>query len=142
MDGTCARSRSLQNTKPSAIFRVRDPKREASAAPVTATLGISVETLDEVERQMQALGASKPAPNAMVLAKGGREAQLTDAAQLAAPIGTCTAHAAQNIFTYLSSFAPESAPQAVPLLQRWLDQFQRKLQTQGLGFLLRSEGDS
>lgn len=50
--------------------------------------------------------------------------------------------AAQNIFTYLSSFAPESAPQAVPLLQRWLDQFQRKLQTQGLSFLLKGEGDS
>lgn len=57
-------------------------------------------------------------------------------------MGVALTHAAQNIFTYLSSFAPESAPQAVPLLQRWLDQFQRKLQTQGLAFLLKGEGDS
>jgi len=47
--------------------------------------------------------------------------------------------AAQNVFAYLTSFAPDAAPQAVPLLQRWLDQFQRKLQAQGVQFLLRSE---
>jgi len=41
------------------------------------------------------------------------------------------------VFSYLSSFAPDSAPQAVPLLQRWLEQFQRKLQTQGVEFLLK-----
>lgn len=84
--------RSIQNTKPSAIFRVRDPKREPSVGAITATLGISVETLDEVDRQMQTLQSAKPAQGAMVLAKSGREAQVTEAAQLAAPIGTWGLH--------------------------------------------------
>ncbi|WFD39894.1 uncharacterized protein MJAP1_002876 [Malassezia japonica] len=105
----------LQNTKPSAIFRVRDPKRQQSAVPITASLGLAFETLDELERQMQTLSSSKPAANAVVLSRSGPEAQAAEAAQLAAPI-------AQNVFSYLSSFAPDSAPQAVPLLQRWLDQ--------------------
>lgn len=84
--------RSIQNTKPSAIFRVRDPKREPSVGAITATLGISVETLDEVDRQMQTLQSAKPAQGTMVLAKSGREAQVTEAAQLAAPIGTWGLH--------------------------------------------------
>jgi len=113
----------LQNTKPSAIFRIRDPKRD-QMQPRTATLGISIETLDEVERQMQTL--AKPPEQALT-----RPPTITQAAQLAIPI-------AQNVFAYLSSFAPDSAPQAVPLLQRWLEQFERKLQSQGLDFLLRN----
>ncbi|WFC97441.1 hypothetical protein MYAM1_000154 [Malassezia yamatoensis] len=77
---------SIQNTKPSAIFRVRDPKRDPSMGPVTATLGISVETLEQVEQEMQTLGDSKPASNSMVLAKNGPASPLNEAAQLAAPI--------------------------------------------------------
>ena len=65
---------------------------ELSSDAITATLGISVETLDEVDRQMQTLQSAKPAQGAMVLAKSGREAQVTEAAQLAAPIGTWGLH--------------------------------------------------
>ena len=137
-------TRSLRNAKPSAIFRIRDPKKDLATAapPRTATLGISVEPEAEVERQMQAMqhaesaprssGASQQ-PGALVAAsRANPESIMTQAVQLAP-------HIAQNLFSYLSSFAPDSAPQTVPLLQRWLDQFQRKLQTQGLGFLIKSE---
>lgn len=125
----------LQNTKPSAIFRIRDPKRDQVPPGMmrTATLGISIETLDEVERQMQSLSSSSQSTpsNALALAaKSQPNTLMQQAAQLAAPI-------AQNVFSYLSSFAPDSAPQAVPLLQRWLEQFERKLQAQGIEFLLR-----
>lgn len=48
---------------------------------------------------------------------------------------------ASNIFSYLSSFAPDSAPQTVPLLKRWLEQFERKLKAQGIGFLARAEAE-
>jgi protein Hikeshi len=48
---------------------------------------------------------------------------------------------ASNIFSYLSSFAPDSAPQTVPLLKRWLEQFERKLRAQGIGFLARAEAE-
>lgn len=49
--------------------------------------------------------------------------------------------AAQNIFSYLSSFAPDSAPQTVPLLQKWLEQFERKLKMQGSAWLEKQGGD-
>ena len=83
---------SLQNTKPSAIFRIRDPHRDTAtgAAPSTATLGISVETLDLVEREMQTLGRSSAAPPSSALALASRtnpDTLLAQAAQLAAPIG-------------------------------------------------------
>lgn len=135
----------LQNTKPSAIFRIRDPQREHAAGARVATLGISIETLDEVERQMQSMargssssgssgsGAAGSSTDTSALAVAARQSPSTlvaQAEQLASPI-------AQSLFAYLSSFAPDSAPQAVPLLQRWLEQFERKLHTQGLEFLLR-----
>ncbi|SHO79296.1 Similar to S.cerevisiae protein OPI10 (Protein with a possible role in phospholipid biosynthesis) [Malassezia sympodialis ATCC 42132] len=124
----------LLNTKPSAIFRLRDARREAPApGPQTATLGLSIEPLDVIEREMQAIGKSAQAEPPQALALAARtqpDTLVQQAAQLAAPI-------AQQVFSYLSSFAPDSAPQAVPLLQRWLEQFQRKLQTQGVEFLLK-----
>ncbi|WFD20774.1 hypothetical protein MCAP1_003028 [Malassezia caprae] len=124
----------LLNTKPSAIFRLRDAKREAPApGPRPATLGLSIEPIDEIERQMQAIGKSAQSEPSQALALAARaqpDTLVQQAAQLAAPI-------AQQVFSYLSSFAPDSAPQTVPLLQRWLEQFQRKLQTQGVEFLLK-----
>ena len=45
--------------------------------------------------------------------------------------------AASNAFSFLSSFAPDSAPQTVPLLKRWLEQFERKVKGQGVGFLAK-----
>lgn len=58
----------------------------------TATLGISIETLDEVERQMQSLSSSSQSTpsNALALAaKSQPNTLMQQAAQLAAPIGTC-----------------------------------------------------
>jgi len=57
----------------------------------TATLGISIETLDEVERQMQSLSSSSQSTpsNALALAaKSQPNTLMQQAAQLAAPIGT------------------------------------------------------
>ena len=84
----------MQNTKPSAIFRIRDPKRDQVPPGMmrTATLGISIETLDEVERQMQSLSSSSQSTpsNALALAaKSQPNTLMQQAAQLAAPIGTC-----------------------------------------------------
>lgn len=45
--------------------------------------------------------------------------------------------AATNAFSYLSSFAPDSSPSTVPLLKRWLEQFERKVKSQGVGFLAK-----
>ena len=90
----------LQNTKPSAIFRIRDPKREAAAVPGmtrTATLGISIEALADVERQMQSLTGNAPpatsTPNQAsqslaLAAKTSPDSLLQQASALAAPIGT------------------------------------------------------
>lgn len=50
---------------------------------------------------------------------------------------TITPDAATNVFSYLSSFAPDSATQTVPLLKRWLEQFERKVKGQGVGFLAK-----
>ena len=88
--------------------------------------------MQHAEAAPRSSGASQQ-PGALVAAsRANPESIMTQAVQLAP-------HIAQNLFSYLSSFAPDSAPQTVPLLQRWLDQFQRKLQTQGLGFLIKSE---
>lgn len=123
---------SLRNNKASAIFRIRDPKRQISV-PTSATLGISIETDAEIDRQMSLLNSSSATPsNALVSTKADPNTVATQASQIAPFI-------AQNVFSYLMSFAPDSAPQAVPLLQRWLEQFQRKLQSQGLSFLLKNE---
>lgn len=60
---------------------------------------------------------------------------------------TCTASIlsppvlASNIYSYLGSFAPDSAPQTVPLLKRWLEHFERKVKGQGIGFLANAEAD-
>lgn len=124
---------SLRNTKPSAIFRIRDPKRQKNV-PTSATLGISVETDTDIDRQMDLLdtGSSSAPSNALVSTKSDPNAMAAQVSQLAPFV-------AQNVFSYLMSFAPDSAPQAVPLLQRWLEQFQRKLQSQGLSFLFKNE---
>lgn len=95
-----AGSPSLLNTKPSAIFRVRgtDAPAAAGGAPArTATLGISIEPLEQVERQMQAMPGKAPASDAgstsLALASRGAAsgAPAPLAAQLAVPIGTCGA---------------------------------------------------
>lgn len=131
---------SLRNTKPSAIFRISDPKGEsarAAAGPQTATLGISIEPDAEVDRHVNAMnggvGKAPPASTALVSASEKNPAAIMAQATQLAP------YIAQNAFSYLSSFAPDSAPQTMPLLQRWLEQFQRKVQTQGLDYLLKTD---
>lgn len=39
---------------------------------------------------------------------------------------------AENLYNYLTSFAPDSAPQALPLLSKWMEQFQQKLKSRGV----------
>lgn len=127
----------LRNTKPSAIFKVSKP----ASVPETATLGISIEPDHLVDRQIATLASSSsnantgantfaltqsPAPTAT--GQGGEAAALTIAPKIA-----------KNAFSYLSSFAPDSAPQTVPLLQKWLEQLERKLRAQGVGFLDKQE---
>ena len=82
----------MLNTKPSAIVRLRDARREAPApGPQTATLGLSIEPLDVIEREMQAIGKSAQAEPPQALALAARtqpDTLVQQAAQLAAPIGT------------------------------------------------------
>ncbi|TKY90092.1 hypothetical protein EX895_000090 [Sporisorium graminicola] len=125
----------LRNTKPSAIFKVTKP----ASTPDTATLGISIEPDQLVDQQIATLSSATSAANAAPgtqfaltlpapAAQGGEAAALTIAPKIA-----------KNAFSYLSSFAPDSAPQTVPLLQKWLEQLERKLRAQGVGFLDKQE---
>lgn len=128
----------LRNTKPSAIFKV-NPPTTSSLPPqqgITATLGISIEPDHLVDSQIAALHSSSTTP----LASGGETRFALTSAKPAASNAQATAlevapKLAKNAFAYLSSFAPDSAPQTVPLLQKWLEQLERKLRTQGLAFL-------
>ncbi|CAO1624922.1 unnamed protein product [Sympodiomycopsis kandeliae] len=127
----------LKNDKPSAIFRL---KSMASSVTSTGMLGISIETEEGVNEQMARLsssteheigasaGSSTGPSTALVRAGNSIDPQM---ALLLAP------KIANNIFSYLSSFAPDSAPQTISLLQKWLEQFQRKLKMQGSEFLER-----
>lgn len=118
----------IRNTKPSAIFKVTPP----TSLPPTeaeATLGISIEPDTLVDQQIATLQTS----TALVPAKTATTASASDTALALAP------KIAKNAFSYLSSFAPDSAPQTVPLLQKWLEQLERKLRSQGPGFLDKQE---
>ncbi|SJX60093.1 uncharacterized protein SRS1_11407 [Sporisorium reilianum f. sp. reilianum] len=121
----------LRNTKPSAIFKVTKP----ATVPETATLGISIEPDQLVDQQLASLSSASAGANQFALttspaptAQGGDAAALTIAPKIA-----------KNAFSYLSSFAPDSAPQTAPLLQKWLEQLERKLRAQGPGFLDKQE---
>lgn len=110
----------IRNTKPSAIFKVNPPPSQAGAT--TATLGISIEPDALVDEQIATLPAAAAATSA-------KQAEALDVAP----------KIARNAFAYLSSFAPDSAPQTAPLLQKWLEQLERKLRTQGAAFLDKQE---
>ncbi|UZJ53158.1 hypothetical protein CBS101457_002478 [Exobasidium rhododendri] len=157
----------LKNEKPSAIFRIKGltqhstPSSSSSstmqppvtAATNTAAIGISLESAVDVDTQMANLKGKD--------VSGGRAAVGTDmdgmqvesegpesmALIMSGPATDTSAHAtmalalapriANNAFSYLSSFAPDSAPQTVPLLKKWLEQFERKIKGQGIGFLAK-----
>ncbi|KAL9938465.1 hypothetical protein V8E36_003088 [Tilletia maclaganii] len=145
----------LKNSKPSAFFRIRLPGGAASTVGpngdppkgipgLTATIGISIEPDALVDQQM----ATLPAPSSTLSNAGNANNPQPSEAGALVPFRASTIPAegldvalsvapkiAQNAFDYLSSFAPDSAPQTVPLLQKWLEQLQRKLKAQGVGFL-------
>ncbi|KAN0066260.1 hypothetical protein ACQY0O_000354 [Thecaphora frezii] len=154
----------LRNTKPSAIFRLRGSAVPSSATSasgssalftganastnfagaaqsVTATLGISIEGDEVVDAQMatlQAQQAQNSSTTSTALVPAGATAAMDRAKALEAALALAP-KIAKNAFSYLSSFAPDSAPQTVPLLQKWLEQLERKLRTQGIEFLDKAD---
>ncbi|EPQ32285.1 uncharacterized protein PFL1_00482 [Pseudozyma flocculosa PF-1] len=121
----------------------------AGAQSVTATLGISIEPDDVVDAQMAALSAQQGqnqngshgsaaagSSTALVPARSAPSADPNTAVDIALALAP---KIAKNAFSYLSSFAPDSAPQTVPLLQKWLEQLERKLRSQGPDFLDKAE---
>ncbi|GAC96635.1 hypothetical protein PHSY_004218 [Pseudozyma hubeiensis SY62] len=128
---------AVRNTKPSAIFKVTKPS-SLPAPDATATLGISIEPDNVVDEQLQKLKAPTPAAGmSLALTQGGAAAAGAGGAEGAAL--TLAPKIAKNAFSYLSSWAPDSAPQTVPLLQKWLEQLERKLRAQGVGWLDKQE---
>ncbi|SPO19711.1 uncharacterized protein UTRI_00102_B [Ustilago trichophora] len=130
----------LRNTKPSAIFKVTPPSSfSSSAAGGSATLGISIEPDHVVDAQLASLATTSPATSgsANFGLIGGPTPTTANSAESAALV--VAPKIAKNAFSYLSSFAPDSAPQTVPLLQKWLEQLERKLRAQGVGWLDRQE---
>ncbi|PWZ02979.1 hypothetical protein BCV70DRAFT_9208 [Testicularia cyperi] len=144
----------LRNTKPSSIFKIRAPSAGVSAgAPqpgLTATLGISIEPDHLVDSQIATLpSASSSTSASTALTPFGQQQQQppqpqpqlqgqhagSSAGDAQTQALTLAPKIAKNAFAYLSSFAPDSAPQTVPLLQKWLEQLERKLRAQGVGFL-------
>ncbi|CAD6888152.1 unnamed protein product [Tilletia laevis] len=142
----------LKNTKPSAFFRLRQPAGSTADPPkgipgVTATIGISIEPDALVDQQV----ATLPAPSSTSNTGNANNPQPGDTAGALVPFGSTPSLSVQaesvdialqvapkiakNAFDYLSSFAPDSAPQTVPLLQKWLEQLERKLKAQGPSFL-------
>ena len=115
----------LRNTKPSAIFKVRSPTTPtpAGGAGLTATLGISIEPDQLVDEQMAKLQTPLSTSTGGVAAMSE-----TTAVDFARKI-------AKNLFSYLSSYAPDSERQTMPLLQKWLQNLERKLLSQGPSFL-------
>ncbi|PWN43193.1 hypothetical protein IE81DRAFT_312535 [Ceraceosorus guamensis] len=150
----------LSNTKPSAIYRCKSLSSASSASSSTAfgaanstpatsaLLGLSIESEQVVAAQVASLGGATAAASAVgPAATGGNDAlALVPAGGAGAAAGAAQAEQiataiapkiAQNVFDYLSSYIPDSAPQTGPLLQKWLDGFQRKLKMQGIRMLER-----
>ncbi|SNX81374.1 uncharacterized protein MEPE_00079 [Melanopsichium pennsylvanicum] len=137
----------LKNTKPSAIFKVSKPNTLPLDPTCTANLGISIEPDSIVDTQIASLQQSQQHQNVSIPqtlkgiadtnfglnTPGIQGSELTAAALQLAP------KVAKNAFAYLSSFAPDSAPQTVPLLQKWLEQLERKLRANGVGWLDKQE---
>ena len=131
----------VRNTKPSAIFKVTPPAA-ANVAAGTATLGISIETDASVDAQIATLQKQNSSNSNSSSGVGsvifGLSNSNTGAGAEAAALNLAP-KVAKNAFSYLSSFAPDSAPQTVPLLQKWLEQLERKLRAQGVGWLDKQE---
>ncbi|GAA5983510.1 hypothetical protein JCM10908_000313 [Rhodotorula pacifica] len=152
----------LTNERPSAFFRLRGTfipsgtsfsstsfgPAAATAAPTsssTATLGILCEPLESVNAQLAALGtsataiAANPATStALVPARGGAGGGGPDPVKLAQLVG-------KNLFNAVAGFAQPlpggQAGQWLPFeaIERWYREFERKLKTTGVGFLLNTD---
>ncbi|GAA5828830.1 hypothetical protein JCM11251_005888 [Rhodosporidiobolus azoricus] len=143
---------SLSNAKPSAIFRLRGtfiPSAStfsstfaSSSTSTTATLGISCEPLAAVEAQIAALGSSATAANpanssALVPTRGPGAAGSPDPVILAQMVG-------KNLFNALAGFVqplPDGSGSWInfSLIEGWYRNFERKLKTTGVGFLLQQD---
>ncbi|GAA6001467.1 hypothetical protein JCM10207_006680 [Rhodosporidiobolus poonsookiae] len=141
---------ALSNTKPSAIFKLRNtfiPSSStlssgftSSSTASTATLGILCEPLASVEAQLAALGqnasaaAANPAnSSALVPARGAGP----DPTVLAGMVG-------KNLFNALAGFVqplPNGQGSWIDfsLVEKWYANFERKLKTVGVGFLLQQD---
>ncbi|KAG0657059.1 hypothetical protein C6P46_006721 [Rhodotorula mucilaginosa] len=148
----------LTNAKPSAIFRLRgtfipsaasstafgNTPTAAGGASSTATLGILCEPLESVEAQLAALGqsaaavAANPATSTALVTTGGSSNSAPDPVRLAQLVG-------KNLFNAVAGFAQPlpggQAGQWLPFeaIERWYREFERKLRTTGVGFLLNSD---
>lgn len=127
----------VSNEKPSAIFRLRgagaDNQSTAglgtpmSTEDITATLGISIETVDVVQAQVAALKSSSGFTQ-----QSPANTSLNDPVVLAERI-------VKHLFNHLSSFEMRVGPQTVvPLgvIQKWYDALVHKLKAGGAGFLM------
>ncbi|GAA5923434.1 hypothetical protein JCM1841_003325 [Sporobolomyces salmonicolor] len=148
---------ALTNAKPSAIFRLRGTfipsslsssssfaslSANSPSSSTTATLGILCEPLPSVEAQLAALSqtsvgvAANPANStALVPARPG--AGGPDPVQLAQLIG-------KNLFNAIAGFVqplPDGSGSWVEfgLIEKWYRNFERKLKTTGVNFLLQSD---
>ncbi|GAA5975456.1 hypothetical protein JCM11641_004269 [Rhodosporidiobolus odoratus] len=143
---------SLTNAKPSAIFRLRNTfipsstafsstfNASASASSSTATLGILCEPLQSVEAQTAALSqnaaatAANPSNStALVPARGAGP----DPVLLAQMVG-------KNLYNALAGFVqplPDGSGSWIDfsLVTKWYSNFERKLKSTGVGFLLQQD---
>lgn len=133
----CCLASRVSNEKPSAIFRLRgagaDNQSTAglgtpmSTEDITATLGISIETVDVVQAQVAALKSSSGFTQ-----QSPANTSLNDPVVLAERI-------VKHLFNHLSSFEMRVGPQTVvPLgvIQKWYDALVHKLKAGGAGFLM------
>ncbi|RUP44179.1 hypothetical protein BC936DRAFT_149838 [Jimgerdemannia flammicorona] len=152
----------LANDKPSAIFRLRNTAQKSSSssdpsetsmdddtlspssgAPVTATLGISIEPLAAVQAQVSTLHPGTPGSSTALVPFP--PAVLPPSA---ASAGALSTRILQHLFNYVTSYATGVVPIGsitlgsdstyLPMkaFQSWYDAFTRKVRTDP-GFLLK-----
>ncbi|KAF9269504.1 DUF775-domain-containing protein [Marasmius fiardii PR-910] len=133
----------LSNDKPSAIFRLRgtfssstsyrafdamDTSTQANSTDVVAMLGISIETLQQIQPQIDALHSS-----VSTVAKPSLSQNPTLLAE----------KIVRHLFNYISGFSggvpgnQMSIPMSV--IAKWYENFATKIKTTGVGFLEREE---
>ncbi|GAA5854419.1 hypothetical protein JCM8547_001814 [Rhodosporidiobolus lusitaniae] len=140
----------LTNAKPSAIFRLRNtfiPSSSAfssgfqsSASSSTATLGILCEPLSSVEAQLAALSQNSNA----TAANPSLSTALVPAASSGPDPVVLAQMVGKNLYNTVSGFVqplPDGSGSWIDfkLITAWYQNFERKLKTTGVGFLLRQD---